>query len=333
MTSLKKHEEGQWRSLDLDNLPEKISSDEVLWVDAQDITNEETIRLKQRFGLDELNIDELTKEGKRSKIEENQDQIISCFISFPKQESFVTESKMDWLALFAGKHWIITVHNSYSEITCTVHKKISTHGYFALSLAPSTDILTYIFLDLITNEYFLVSDKMHEKLQNLSKEAGKLFRERTSKLAPNFGIQIAKSRDQVLILHQSVGPLREIVGRICRGEFALISTTNLNRFEDLYDRTISLLDIVDNHREEIHDIGDILINAQTLTTNNIIRVLTIISAIFLPLTLIAGIYGTNFGRGFYIPGSNYDYSFYIMIAIMLSLAATLIAIFKRKNWL
>jgi len=186
---------------------------------------------------------------------------------------------------------------------------------------------------LITNEYFLVSDLVHERLQNLSQEAGRLFRERPRQLGTNFGLEIAKSRDQVLALRQSIGPLREIVGRIARGEFALVSSNTLSRFEDLYDRTISLIDVVDTHREEIHDIGDILINVQTLTTNNIIRVLTIISAIFLPLTLIAGIYGTNFGRGFFTPGSNSIYGFYAMIALMITIAVGLIIIFRRKGWL
>lgn len=124
-----------------------------------------------------------------------------------------------------------------------------------------------------------------------------------------------------------------MVGKAARGEFAIVSSATLPRFEDLYDRTISLIEVIDTHREEIHDIGDILINVQTLTTNNIIRVLTIISAIFLPLTLIAGIYGTNFGRGFLVPGSNYTYGFYAMIALMLGVAVGLIVVFRRKGWL
>jgi magnesium transporter len=313
-------------------LPDKISDDAVLWIDAQDPSDDEMKTLKEHFELDELNLEELTKEGRRSKIEEHENRAY-CFVSFPKQEGFVSEAKMDWLAFVVGNRWIITVHKGYSDITCAVYKKISTHGYFALSLSPSTDILLYIFLDLITNEYFLVSDLVHERLQNLSQEAGRLFRERPRQLGTNFGLEIAKSRDQVLALRQSIGPLREIVGRIARGEFALVSSNTLSRFEDLYDRTISLIDVVDTHREEIHDIGDILINVQTLTTNNIIRVLTIISAIFLPLTLIAGIYGTNFGRGFFIPGSNINFGFYIMIAIMISIAIGLIVIFRRKGWL
>ena len=147
------------------------------------------------------------------------------------------------------------------------------------------------------------------------------------------GIKLAKSRDQALIFRQSIGPLREVVGRVARGEFAIVSTETLSRFEDLYDRTISLIDVADTHREEIHDIGDILTNVQTVTTNNIIRILTIISAIFLPLTLIAGIYGTNFEHGFFEPGSGNVYGFYSMIAAMGAVAVSLVVVFRRKSWI
>ncbi len=313
-------------------MPDVISEDSILWIDAEDPSDQEMAQLGTYLKLDNLNLEELIEEGRRSKIEEHDDRIF-CFVTFPNRPSFVSDAKTSKIALIVDKKWILTVHNGNSDITCPVYKKISTHGYFALSLSPSTDILLYIFLDLIANEYFLVSDLVHERLQNLSKEAGRLFREKPRQSNGTFGLEIAKSRDQVLILRQSIGPLREIMGRITRGEFAIVSGGTLSRFEDLYDRTVSLIDLVDNHREEISDIGNILMNAQTLTTNNIIRVLTIISAIFLPLTLIAGIYGTNFERGFFMPGSNTIYGFYLMIAIMVTVALALIITFRKKGWL
>jgi magnesium transporter len=311
----------------LESLPDKINVDTMLWIDAQDLSHEEILLLKERFGLtDELNLEELVKEGRRSKIEEHQD-VISCYTIFPSQDDFISGAKTNWLAFVVGERWIITIHEGYSDITCTVYKKISTHGYFALSLLPSTDILLFIFLDLITNEFFLVSDLVHVRLQNLGKEAGRLFREKSKQITTNFGEEIAKSRDQALALRQSIGPLREIVGRITRGEFALVSSGILPRFENLYDRTISLIDVVDSNRDQIHEIGDILINAQTLTTNNIIRLLTIVSAVFLPLTLIAGICGTSFLT------SGITAGFYIMIAVMVGIAVGLISIFRNKGWL
>ena len=316
----------------MESLPEKISENSVLWVDAENPSDAEINAIAKYFEIDGQNLRELTEERQRSKIEEQEDRI-SCVLSFPKREGFISDPKTDNLSLLVGINWIITVHKGYSEITCSVYKKISTHGYFALSLSPSTDILLYIFLDLITNEYFLISDSVHERLQNLTKKAGALFRERPKQLETTFGMEIAKSRDQVLVMRQSIGPLREIIGKIARGEFALVSAATMSRFEDLYDRTISLIEVVDNHREEIGDVTDILINVQTLTTNNIIRILTIISAIFLPLALIAEMYGTNFGNGFFIPGSNSSLGFYFMLAIMIGVAATLIVIFRRRGWL
>jgi len=332
ITSLRKFEVGQWHSDLLDNLPDTITEDTLLWVDAEDPTPEEVNQLKKRFGIVTLSVEELSEEGRRSKIEE-EENLVFCFLSYPSREGFLSNVKTEWLALFAEKTWVVSVHKGHSDITCEIYRKISSHGYSALALSPSTDILFYIFLDLITNEFFLVSDKIHEKLQNMSNDAGQLFRERTRALNRSIGLEITKSRDQVLSLRQSIGPLREVMGRITRGEFAIVSSGMLFRFGDLYDRTISLVDLVNSHREEIHDIGDILINLQTLTTNNVVRILTIISAIFLPLTLIAGIYGTNFARGFNIPGSNDIDGFYLMLAVMITIATALIAVFRRKHWL
>lgn len=332
ITQLTKFEGGIWHSESMDALPDTISDDSILWVDAEDPTKAEVTQLKKRFGIANLSLGELSEEGRRSKIEEEEARVF-CFVSVPSRERFVSDVKTNWLTIIAERRWLISVHKGHSDITCEIYEKISGHGYSALALSPSTDILLYIFLDLITNEFFLISDRIHEKLQSLSNEAGNLFRERPRKLNISLGLEIAKSRDQVLTLRQSIGPLREVMGKITRGEFAIVSSNMLFRFGELYDRTISLIDLVNSHREEIHDIGDILINVQTLTTNNVVRILTIISAIFLPLTLIAGIYGTNFGRGFFVPGTNSNYGFYVMIAAMATVAAGLIAVFRRKGWL
>ena len=331
VTLLKEHEEGRWKSENLEVLPEEINKNEVLWVDAQDPTDSEMKELKDYFSLDEHNLQELTQEEVRSRIDEHEDRMF-CLLYFPHRESFISDGKMERLAMLVCSRWIITLHKGYSELTCAVYKKIGTHGYFSLSLVPSTDIMLYIFLDLVTSEYYPVSDLVFERIEVLSQEALGLFRKRSKLADSGFGMQILKIRERLVTLRQSLSPLREIMGRITRGEFALVQGVNLPRFGDLYDRTIQLVEVVDTHREDMSNIRDILVNVQTINTNNIIRVLTIISAIFLPLTLIAGIYGTNFKTGF-IPETNNPYGFYIMIAIMVTVASTLALIFKRRGWI
>lgn len=332
ITELRKFEGGQWRSDSLEALPDKISEDAVLWVDVENPSEAEIEQVRSYFALDDVDFKEIDRSGLRSKIEENGDKVY-CLVNFPTADQFMAKAMTSRIILVMSKRWVLSVHKGHSNITCEIFKRTSTHGYFALSLTPSTEILFYIFLDLIVNECFSVSDLVHEMLQSLSLEAARGFRQRPRESNRPLGVDIAKAREQVLVLRQSIGPLRQVVGRVARGEFLIVSSSTLPRFEDLYDRTISLIEFVDTHREEMQDIGDILINVQTLTTNNIIRVLTIISCIFLPLTLIAGIYGTNFERGFYLPGSSSSLGFYIMIASMASIAIGLIVGFRRKGWL
>ena len=331
VTLLKQHEEGRWQSENLEALPEEVSKDQVLWVDAQDPTEAEMNELKDYFSLDEHNLQELSPEGERSRIDEHEDRVF-CLLNFPHRDGFVSDGKMERLAMLVCSRWIITVHKGYSELTCSVYKKIGTHGYFSLSLIPSTDIMLYIFLDLITSEYYPVSDLVFERIEGLSQKALGFFRPGSRRVDNSFGIEVLKIRETLVTLRQSLSPLREIKVRITRGEFALVQGMNLPRFGDLYDRTIQLVEVVDAHREEMSNIRDILVNVQTISTNNIIRVLTIISAIFLPLTLIAGIYGTNLKPG-QIPEATNPYGFYIMIAIMVTVASTLALFFKQRGWI
>jgi magnesium transporter len=191
--------------------------------------------------------------------------------------------------------------------------------------------MLYIFLDLVISEYFTVSDSLFENIEKLSQEALGFFRERSNQANSGFIVKVTKVRERLVTLRQSLSPLREIMSRITRGEFALVQGVNLPRFGDLYDKTIQLVEVVDTNREEMSNIRDILVSVQTVTTNNIIRILTIISAIFLPLTLIAGIYGTNFKSG--IPGTNSPYSFYVLIVILIIIALALALVFKRRKWI
>jgi magnesium transporter len=312
-------------------LPEEVSSDHVLWVDAQDPSGTEMEELREYFSLDEHNLQELTQEGERSRIDEHEDRVF-CLLNFQRREGFISDAKMERLAMLVCSRWIITVHKGYSDLTCSVYKKIGTHGYFSLSLIPSTDIMLYILLDLVTSEYYPVSDLVFEQIEAMSQEALGFFRRGTRHVDTGFTMQVLKTREKLVVLRQSLSPLREIMGRITRGEFALVQGLNLPRFGDLYDRTIQLVEVVDAHREEMSNIRDILVNVQTITTNNIIRILTIISAIFLPLTLIAGIYGTNFQLTS-IPEATNPIGFYIMLAIMAAVALSLALIFKKRGWI
>jgi Mg2+ and Co2+ transporter CorA len=133
--------------------------------------------IENYFSIDEHNLQELTQEGGRSRIDEHEDRVF-CLLNFPHRASFVSDGKMERLRMLVCSKWIITLHKDYSDLTCAVYKKISTHGYFSLSLVPSTDIMLYIFLDLVTSEYYPVSDLVFERIEELSQEAIEAFQKK-----------------------------------------------------------------------------------------------------------------------------------------------------------
>ena len=108
VTLLRQHEEGRWQSENLEVLPEEINNKEVLWVDAQDPTDSEMKNLKDYFSLDEHNLQELTQEGVRSRIDEHEDRVF-CLLNFPNRESFVSGEKMESLAMLVCSNWIINM--------------------------------------------------------------------------------------------------------------------------------------------------------------------------------------------------------------------------------
>ena len=116
----------------------------------------------------------LLREGVRSRIDEHEDRVF-CLLNFPNRESFISDGKMERLAMLVCSRWIITLHKGYSDLTCAVYKKIGTHGYFSLSLVPSTDIMLYIFLDLVTSEYYPVSDVVFEKIECIESRSLRVF--------------------------------------------------------------------------------------------------------------------------------------------------------------
>lgn len=329
ITHIRKHEGDRWCSETMAVLPEKIGNDSIVWVDAEDPSEAELALLRQYFPFAVQNLREFEAVDRQSTIEEIDDSV-TCFLTFPNRKHFVSDVKNGWLVLLANKKLIASIHKGHCTITDEVHRKIKTHGY-ALTPSPSTDVLLYVFLDLVLTEYFAVSDLVHQRLEDLGSEAARLFRQKVLQSDRNFLSKVAELRDQVVTLRKPTGSLREVVGRLTRGEFAIVSENTLPRFESMYDKTISMIDSVGACREQIHDIGETLVNSLSVVTNSIIRILTIISAIFLPLTLIAGIYGTNFQHS--IPGIGSQYGFYLMMALMVCLASGLIVLFKRKSWL
>jgi magnesium transporter len=118
-----------------------------------------------------------------------------------------------------------------------------------------------------------------------------------------------------------------------RGEVLFISDDSLRNFRDIYDRTFQLIETIDSFRDRTSDVRDLYISLLTASTDSIVRYLTVVATIFLPLSLLAGIYGTNFTAGFFEPGSGSPAGFYVFTATSAFVAILLFLVFKKRGWI
>src|SRR5207249_6292555 len=140
-------------------------------------------------------------------------------------------------------------------------------------------------------------------------------------------------RKRLMVLRRSLSPTRDVVGMVMRGAVAFVADLSLRSFRDVYDHSFQLLETIDNDRDRTSDVRDLYISLHSASTDNTIKVLTPVATIFLPLTLLAGIYGTNFSPGFFQPCSSDPLGFYILILAMFVISLGFVYYFKRSGWI
>jgi len=186
-----------------------------------------------------------------------------------------------------------------------------------------SDYLTYALLDIVIDYYFHILEKVGEKIEDFESD---LMSEPKSDTLN----EIYRLKREVLFLRKSVWPLREAVSKLERSESSLIHKKTNPYLRDLYDHTIQVIDTLETSRDLLSGMLDLYLSSVSNKMNEIMKVLTIFAAIFIPLTFIAGIYGTNFE---FIPELKWHYGYFAMWGFMIITGIGLLFFFKNKKWI
>jgi len=189
--------------------------------------------------------------------------------------------------------------------------------------ARGADYLAYTLLDAIIDHYFVLIEKVGENITSLEEEL-------VQNPAPQTVKRIHQLRREMIFLRKSVWPLREVISSLERGESALIQDTTLFYLRDIYDHTIQVMDTIETFRDMLSGMLDIYLSSVSNRLNAVMKVLTIIATIFMPLTFIAGIYGMNFK---YMPELEWHWGYPLILLVMLAIVVFMLAFFRRKQWL
>ena len=187
-----------------------------------------------------------------------------------------------------------------------------------------SDYLLYALIDAVTDHYYSIIETMGDKIETLEDN---LFNGQTQN---EISQQIQDLKRELLKVRRAIFPLREIINRIEKTENKLILDKTLHYYRDIYDHIIQVTENIDIYREMVWSLMDMYMTAISNKMNEVMKVLTIIATIFIPLTFIAGIYGMNFDN---IPELHYKYSYFVLWLVMILLFIGMLFYFKRKKWL
>lgn len=293
---------------DLDRLKNKK-----IWVDITGMTIEDRDVLLSKFKLHHLTVDDLFKSRVRIKIEEFPEYIF-CVCYGIKKNDLV---ELDFVL---GKNFLITNHKpKLDSFTSLKENKNKLESLFK----NGNDFIFHWLLDYEVDNFFPFIDDIDESIEEVDDMVIRKPRRTTLK-------KIQSIKKQINELKKVSFPQRDKIANLAKKEYSFISKKAVPYFRDIYDNSIRLSDSIESCRDAIGNTFEAYMSSVSNSTNEAMKVLSIISTIGLPLTAISGIYGTNFRI---LPGSDHPIGFWIMLGIMTAFVAGMIFFFKKNEWI
>jgi magnesium transporter len=292
----------------------------VTWINIDGIHQVEIIeKIGKHFNLHPLILEDIMNTEQRPKLDDFEDYVF-LVMKMPYFEEKNT-IKIEQISLVLGTNFIISFQEMEGDVFNPVRERIK-NGRVRIRNS-GTDYLIYALIDAIVDNYFVILEKIGERIGNIEEE---LVTEPGTETLH----EIHDLKREILFFRKSVWPLREIVSNLERGELTLIKEPTRVFLRDVYDHTIQVIDTMETFRDMLSGMLDLYISSIGNKTNEVMRVLTIIATIFIPLTFIAGLYGMNFE---YMPELKWRWSYPSVLLVVMVLGIFMLFYFRRKKWL
>ncbi|MBU1125499.1 MAG: magnesium/cobalt transporter CorA, partial [Candidatus Omnitrophica bacterium] len=292
----------------------------LLWIDLKDFDDRDIDILTDIFSLHPLTIEDFIMANTRPKVENFKDYIFLVMFSMEahdKEEGCIKTSELDFCL---GKNFLITTHNNSVAPLEVSKERIRKQSPIVLNGA---DFLLYALMDTIVDSYFPIITEFDNKVDEMSDE---LFKNPSNETLE----KIFRLKNEIIHLRRTIGPQADVVTLLARGDYPFITPVNTAYFRNIYDNLVRLNDIVGTSRDIVTGAMEAYVSVVSNKLNEIMKTLTVIATIMMPLTLIASIYGMNFKH---MPELSSPLGYPAVIAFMILLTASMLYFFKRKKWL
>jgi magnesium transporter len=296
-------------------------SDRVTWIDIDGIHQVELIeKIGTHFNLHPLVLEDILTTGQRPKVE-NFGEYLYVVLEMLSYDEKGKGVKGEQVSMVIGSKFVISFQEREEDVFNHIRERIRTAK--GLIRKMNADYLAYTLIDAIVDNYYIVLEKLGEEIEGLEGVV-------VDNPSPGVLRQIHRLKGEMIFLRRAVWPLREVINGLERGESTLIRESTKVFLRDIYDHTIQIIDTVEISRDIIAGMVDTYLSSVSNRMNEVMKVLTIIATIFIPLTFIAGIYGMNFK---YMPELEWRWGYFLLLAVMVALGAAMVLYFRSKKWL
>lgn len=292
----------------------------VSWINVDGVHEIDVIeKVGKHFGFHPLVLEDIVNTGQRPKLEYFEENIfvVLKMLSYNDKDQRIN---VEQVSLILGQNYVISFQEREGDVFDPIRERIRNAKGRIRKMGA--DYLMYSLLDAVIDNYFLILEKLGEKIEAMEEVLVKDPKPKTLRIIH------ALKRDTIF-LRRSIWPLREIINSLQRGESSLIKESTIIYLRDIYDHTIQVIETTESLRDMVSGILDMYLSSVSNKMNEVMKVLTIFASIFIPLTFIAGVYGMNFK---YMPELGWHWGYYTTLGLMALVGITMLISFKRKKW-
>ncbi len=293
----------------------------VTWINVDGVHQVDVIEnIGRHFELHPLIREDIMNTEQRPKMEdfERYIYIVLKMLYYDEKEN---ETKIEQVSLILSENFVISFQEMEGDIFDPIRERIRNGKGRIRKLGA--DYLAYALLDAIVDKYFLILERLGERIERMEEEL-------VNNPKPEILHEIHRLKREMIFLRKSVWPLREVINGLERGESPLIQESSRIYLKDVYDHTIQVIDTVETFRDMLSGMHDTYLSVVSNRMNEVMKVLTIIATIFIPLTFIAGIYGMNFK---FMPELEWRWAYFAVWIIIVVIGVLMVIFFRRKKWL
>ncbi len=295
-------------------------SHHISWINIDGIRKQDVEQVCAHFGIHYLITEDILSVGQRPKMDE-MDPILFCLLNMLYFNDTTNAVETEQISIVLGKDFVLSFQEDATrDVFDPIREKLRVNN--SKLRQSGADYLCYALLDMIVDNYYVVMEKLGERIEIIEE---KIIRSsNTRSLA-----EINNLRKELIVLKRNVSPVRDLINGFIRSDSDLLEEKTTKYFKDIYDHIVQANDLAENYRDMMMNLQDLYLSNVNLKMNEVMKVMAVVTCLLAPATVIGGIFGMNFDK---LPYIHHPYGFYIAVSLMLIIPIWMIIVFKRRGW-